>query len=79
MNKLENFYIADGTNGNKIITSFDTEAECKKYITDLEHYDNWQGEYSTFEDYANEFSIIDAERMQKAIDLKGGGQLCYFN
>lgn len=64
-------YLVDGTNNNKVVGKFDSLIDAKDYVSKKEHTEDWEANWNTFKDYADNFFTITQDEMTAAMVVKG--------
>lgn len=75
---MKKYYLIDGTNNNKVINEFSSEEEAMDYVNAKEFTENWGNNWETFQDYKDEFFIVDSDEMEEAVRKYGSRKRFYW-
>ena len=73
------YFLIDGTNNNKVVNEFTTIEELNAYVDNKEFNENWECDYETFQDYKDEFFVIDSIEMEQKVIEFGSSKRNYWN
>lgn len=76
---MTTYFLIDGTNNNRVLNNFLNKDEAMDYINRKEHTENWDGDYETFEEFKDEFFLVDSEEMNEAVRVYGNRRLINWN
>lgn len=72
------YCVINGLDNNRVVGQFDSKKEAIESIKYREVADHWEGIFDNFDDYEDQFFIIDSKQMEKAVRSKGNRVLTYF-
>lgn len=65
------YFLIDTLNNNKVVKEFSSKKEADKYLNQKEHSESWEDDFETFEDFKDQFFLVDSKRMEEAVREKG--------
>jgi hypothetical protein len=75
---MKTFFLIDGGDGNKVVREFDSEEDAWEWVDYKETTENWEEDYASFEDFKDEFFLVDSCEMKEAVRKYGSRKENYW-